>query len=86
VVNKKFNIDSKCVDLKLVLTELDDAKKHLEKSFYWVKEIDFLCEDTTDWYKREIKNLLIDTQDLMDRIKFIYNSENPDKSKPKVII
>lgn len=72
--------------LNLVITELTNVRKHVKKSSYWVKEIDFLGEDTIDWYKKETENLLVDTQDLMDRIKFIYNSENPDKPKPKVII
>jgi len=84
--NKKFDIDDKYVDLKLVLTELEDAREHLKKSFYWVKQINFLCEDTKNSYKKEMEYLMVDISDLMSKIKYLYNSENPDKPKPKVII
>ncbi len=72
--------------LSLVVTELNNVERHLKKSYLLVREIDFISEDTQNWYKKEMEYLLDDTQDLIDRIKYIYNSEDPDKPKPKVIV
>jgi len=73
-------------EFDLALFKLGKAKRTLKESRHWVGEIDFLSKETQDWYKNEIDNLLTDVQDLADKFRLLYNSENPNRPKPKVII